>query len=134
MGRKRSNFELSVHFKIYFVSIFLLLVSCTQTPNGTAHPEKDPVLKSYYDSLRKKLMGKWGGGEGSPGMDIGVDSIFFYHLSSAHPYRLNRDTLIVKFLDRDTVVVFGKITIQKDTLSWYNSDEGFSTYAYRYIE
>ena len=125
---------LPMRFKIYFIQFFLLLASCNQTPKGTAHPEKDPVLNRYYDSLKKKLMGKWGGGEEPPGMDIGADSIFFYHLGSAHPYRLNRDTLIVRFLDRDTDVVFGRITIKKDTLIWYNSNEGFSTYAYRHKE
>ncbi len=61
-------------------------------------------------------MGKWGGTEGGPGLNIRADSIYYYDRDLSYPYYLHGDTFSVKFPDRDTATIFGTVAVNGDTL------------------
>jgi hypothetical protein len=118
--------------KIYLLYALLLGVGCRDTSNTGDKDHKfitEPDM-SNYDSLRQKILGKWGGIEGPPGLDIREDSIYYYQLNVTRPYFFKGDTLLIKFLDRDTIITLGKIMFDHDTLIW--EKQGVRTYAYRY--
>jgi len=106
------------------ISIFFsLCMSCNH--NGADSGNKD----NYY-SLKLKIMGKWGDSDGPPGLEISMDSIYLYNLDSAYPYSIINDTLFIEFPSRDTATVLGKMSVNKDTLTWVDRD-GTKTFAYR---
>jgi hypothetical protein len=100
-----------------------LCISCNH--NGADSGNKD----NFY-SLKLKIIGKWGGPDGPPGLKITMDSIYLFNLDSAYSYSIMNDTLFIKFPGRDTATVLGKMSVNKDTLTWVDRD-GFKTFAYR---
>lgn len=100
--------------------LFTLIISCN-------HPENK---KDNYDSLKQKVIGEWGGEERVPGLYISTKSVYSTSWKDSCPYFFIKDTFFVKFSDRDTATPFGKMSVNKDTLTWVDR-EGMKTFAYR---
>jgi len=119
-----------MHIKILFAIIYsIFLASCGKKKYNNNTPK---VHDTAIDSLKKKLLGKWGGGDNNPVFEIWSDSIHYFQKDSTYIYQLKGDTFKVKFLNRDTFTIFGKLKVIGDTLQIidYNRSN-FITYGYR---
>ncbi|MBI3137162.1 MAG: hypothetical protein HYZ15_01115 [Sphingobacteriales bacterium] len=116
--------------KIYLLSILFIFSACKYEKNKA---QNNDIAKIGNDSLRIKIMGKWGGKEGGPVFEIRKDSIYYYGKDSSYLYKLEGDTFSVKFNKIDSFTLFGKLRVSHDTLriieyQAYNQ----VTYAYRH--
>jgi len=107
-----------------------VVASCKLTTQKSERKENDSKSE-YYNTLKKSIIGKWGGSHEIPALDIRLDSIYYYNRDSSYPYKLNGDTLLVKFPDRDTTTIFGIVSIKKDTLTLKEIVSNQTTYAFR---
>ena len=83
---------------------------------------------SKIDSLRKKIIGLWGGqNEERPVLNIGLDSIYYFQEKKAYKYKLYEDSLVIQFPDHFTSL--RDINVIADTLV-FRIDVG-KVYAYR---
>ena len=83
---------------------------------------------SKIDSLRKNIVGLWGGlNEDRPVWNIGLDSIYYYQQGKAYKYKLYEDSLVIQFPDH--VYSLQGINVIADTLEFH--DEVGKIYAYR---
>ncbi len=106
--------------KLILVIILTLILGCYHVKtNGEENPDN-------INLLRARLIGKWGGpGEKGPVWKFSRDSIYYYERDCSYPYKLNGDTLNVKFPDRSSITVFGKISVTKDTLKLIQYDQRY---------
>jgi hypothetical protein len=123
--------EIHLFFKKLFPSIILVVASCKLTPEKYEEKKESGSKSKYYDSLKKNIIGKWGGSHEVPTLDIRPDSIYYYNRDSTYPYILNGDTLLVKYPNRDTITMFGIVSIKKDTLMLKEIDFNQTTFAFR---
>lgn len=109
----------------------LVIASCKPTAEKSEGKKESNSKIKYYDSLRKNIIGKWGGSHEFPVLDIRLDSIYYYDRDSSYPYKLHGDTLLVNFPDRDIISIFGIVSIKKDTLMLKDTGFNQTTYAFR---
>lgn len=64
---------------------FFLLVGCQENKKGATPSIAGDTL---IGSLQKKIIGKWGGGDSHPILEIRSDSIYYFEKDSAFLYRL----------------------------------------------
>jgi hypothetical protein len=84
---------------------------------------------SKIDSLRKNIVGLWGGlNEDRPYWNIRLDSIYYYQEGKAYKYNLYEDSLVIQFPDH--FASLNHINVIADTLAFY-IDVG-KVYAYRF--
>ncbi|MFN8291659.1 MAG: hypothetical protein U0U70_15485 [Chitinophagaceae bacterium] len=113
-----------------FASILIIffLTNCT---NGKVKTTQDGL--TFYDSLKKNIIGKWGGEKGGPVFEIRQDSIYYFDKDSSFLYKLNGDTFLVHLPNQDSIVVFGKLRVVGDTLQIIDFNmNNFITYGFRY--
>ncbi len=115
--------------RILFPIVFLQVcfVGCSNK-NQPADPDKQ-----FSDSLWNVISGKWGGVTGDAVWEIKKDSITYYEEGMVYPSWLKKDTFSVKFPDRDTATVFGRLGVSGDTLKIFENYNGYktTTFAFR---
>ena len=111
--------------KTVLIALFqtILLIRCN-------HHETKKNTKDSYDSLKQQIIGKWGGNDRVPGLYICTNSVYEISWKDSCPYFFIKDTFFVKFPDRNTATLFGKMSVNGDTLTWVDR-EGIKTFAYR---
>ena len=111
----------------YIVFLQVCFVACSYNNQPT-----DPD-KLYSDSLWNVISDKWGGETGGAVWKIKKDSIMFYNVDSSYPCWLKKDTFSLKFPDRDTATVFGRLGVSGDTLKIFENYNGYktTTFAFR---
>lgn len=110
---------------IYFV-LTLIFIACNQ------HDKKNTSSKkvTMEDSLKIKLIGKWGGiGEGTPVWDIRPDSIYYYERSAAYPYKILNGDFIINLPSSKGVLK--QISVIKDTM-FFLDEQGNTIKGYRF--
>ena len=111
---------------IYFV-LTLIFLACNQ------HDKKNTLSKKLTmdDSLKIKLIGKWGGiREDTPIWDIRSDSIYYYDRSTAYPYKILNGDFIIDFPEPGAV--FEDISVVKDTMFFIDAQAHISVRVYRF--
>ena len=114
------------------ILIIFAIHSCKGPTNNNISTTKTSSNSHKLDTLKQKLIGKWGSGERAV-WEFKTDSLHFLDRDSAYLYQLKGDTLAVRFPDRDTLTEFGKVNIIRDTLflrQYYR--DNFIIRAYRY--
>lgn len=106
----------------------LIFIACNQQ-NTKNEPSKKMTMD---DSLKTRLIGKWGGiGEDTPVWDIMPDSIYYYDRSTAYPYKiLNGDFIIDLPVSKG---ILKHITVIKDTMSFLD-EQGNEIKGYRFTK
>lgn len=99
-------------------------ISCNEQPNLKNKVLNKPTLE---DSLKLKLLGKWGDLE-TPGWDIRMDSIYYFERSIAYPYEIiNKDFIIYL---TESKGILKDIRVIKDTFFWLD-EQGLTVNAFR---
>ena len=113
---------------LFLVICSFFLTNCQERKHVTNIPE---IKDTTSELLRKKLIGKWGGGHDAA-FEITADSIYYVEKDSTYPYRLKGDTFMVRLSLKEGFRVWGKLKIIEDTLQIidYNMNN-FTTYGYR---
>jgi hypothetical protein len=110
--------------KLFFAILAVFIYSCIQK---TA-PDSGSQLVN--DSLKKTLVGKWGGlNESIPIWDIQVDSIYYYDRSKAYSYEIINDDLIINLPGSKGVLK--NIFVIKDTV-FFLDEQGNQVRGYRF--
>lgn len=112
-----------------------LFIICSCNDNSQKNDAANVRKNQSFNPLSSRLLGKWGAPGENPFWDIRNDSIYYYNKQVMYPYFLKGDTFLIKFPDRDTATVLGKISISGDTLKlrqYYAND--FIIHFYRFKE
>ncbi len=113
---------------LYIVFLQVCFVACSNK-NHSVDPDKQ-----FSDSLWNVISGKWGGETGGAVWEIRKDSITYSEEGIVYPCWLKKDTFSLKFSDRDTATIFGRMEVSGDTLkivSWWDDGSKYTTFAYR---
>lgn len=106
---------------IFFILIVIVSYSCNQGNSNTK--AEDP-----YADLKLKIIGRWGGDDRIPALEIKKDSIYYYDKNTWYPYFFVKDTFFIKFPERDKATPFGKMTVNNDTLKWFDQEAKMTIY------
>ena len=113
--------------KILNLSILLCLLNFGCTSNT-----KRIKKIQYEDSLKMLLIGEWGERDSlnqiKPFFKLDRDSIYYLQSKEAYAYKLDSNNILSNRLDYQTK--FEKISIRKDTMTWYDGSNGLMK-AYR---
>lgn len=113
--------------KIIFFIIIVFTSSCNSNSNKQSKISESITSE---DSLKKKLIGKWGGlGEDKPVFYIKQDSIYYYNRATAYPYKIVNKNLLIDL--PEITGRFNNISVVADTLFFYD-DQGILTKGYRF--
>lgn len=94
--------------KIILCSFILLFISCNDDKKANTNNVQER-------SSIPGLLGKWGGTEGGPSLEIKEDSIYYYSYNKSHPYKLVGDTLFLPISESDSFTVWGTAKVIADT-------------------
>lgn len=106
--------------------IAVLLLSC-KGKSGSKNMLSSSY-RTYEDSLKATLIGQWGDLD-NPAWDIRIDSIYYFEESTAYPYKIVNNDLIIDYSKSFTVL--RNIYVTKDTL-FFLDDQGILTKGYRF--
>jgi hypothetical protein len=116
-------------YKVLFLLCLILSIAACNSPVQPTDPDKH-----FSDSLWNVISGEWGGETGGAVWKIKKDSITYSEEDKVYPCWLKKDTFSLKFPDRDTATVFGRMSVSGDTLkivSWWDDGSKYTTFAYR---
>ena len=114
--------------KAILFSIMVLLIGCNDSTRNLKN--KLPNNLTKIDSLKNKLMGRWGGlDEASPVFEIRKDSVYYFQRSAAYSYKILNNNLIINLPESPATLI--NITVIKDTL-FFSDDQGHSITGYRF--
>ncbi len=105
----------------------IIFASCTVKKNNKAD---NLILNQVNDSLKKTIIGTWGGRDGSPGWKITQDSLYYYNENKNYEYLIHNGNFVCFY--KDGVFMLGKIHTIRDTLVFTQPGSGDGeTKAYR---
>ncbi len=127
LSEMKSSKPEQMRILFYIVFLQVCFVACSYNNQPT-----DPD-KLYSDSLWNVISGKWGGVTGDAVFEIRKDSITYSEEGMVYPCWLKKDTFSLKFPDRDTATVFGRLGVSGDTLKIFENYNGYktTTFAFR---
>jgi hypothetical protein len=116
----------SIIIKTYFLST-LIFIACNQ------HDTKNTEAKNLTadDSLKIKLIGKWGGrGEKVPVWEIRPDSIYYYAHSKAYSYKILNGDFIIDL--PESKAIFEDMSVVNDTMFFIDAQAHTPIRGYRF--
>ena len=112
--------------RINSIIFLILFTACNNTYDGKAKAK----MYTKVDTLKNKLMGRWGGlGEDSAVWEIRIDSIYYFEERKTYPYKILNNDLII---ERDeSKGILRNISVVEDTMT-FDIEEGVTATAYRF--
>lgn len=111
--------------KLIFFSIVILFITCNE---HSGSKNKLPDKPTHDDTLKSKLIGKWGDFE-NPMWDIRMDSIYYFERSTAYLYKISNNDLIIYLPESKGIL--RNIHVIKDTL-FFLDEQGLIVKGYRF--
>lgn len=113
--------------KSYYSLLLFIFFACNQ-PSEKRIPSSTKL--DIADSLKIKLLGKWGGiGESIPVWEIKQDSIYYYDRSITYPYSIIDGNIIVDFYSSRGILK--NILVINDTI-FFENELGVPIRGYRF--
>ena len=117
----------SIMRTFYFFISLLFFIACNQHDTKTT-----PVKKmTADDSLRIKLLGRWGNREAKdrPVWDISPDSIYYYERKTAYHYKIENGDFIIDY--SESKFALRHVSVIKDTMFFFDDEANMSIRADR---